>query len=585
MMTPTGLFDQYPRPQLERSQWTNLNGLWKYCICKDGDRLPDTYDGDILVPFCLESPYSKVQRQLQPDQYLYYKRHFTYTKKQGNQLLLHFGAVDYEAHVYINKVLVGKHTGGYLPFEFDISSALQEGDNEIIVRVWDPTDKGIQQKGKQKLKHGGIYYTPTSGIWQTVWLEEVPIQYIHNIKMTPCLKTETLEVQVFTDEDAMVEYEVCDGEVVITSGRCLTNNPHRIEINGPKLWTPDRPFLYTITFILDNGDLIKDKVKSYFAMRSFGMSQREDGKSYFTLNNEEIIVNGVLDQGYWPEGLYTPPNEKALKRDVELAKELGFNMMRKHIKIEPLRWYYYCDVLGMMVWQDMPSGGHPTYTHLEAVTTIWGGLRKYDKRDDTWYRKKLSKRSTKEAQKAFEGELKEMIDCLYNSPSIGAWIVFNEAWGQYDAKRIATWCMEYDKSRLVDEASGWFHQGAGHMHSTHIYNMPLYIPKTMKDRYSHQAYVVSEYGGYTLSLAEHLHNHKKTFGYGQCDSIEDFNVSLLRLMGEEVTPLVKQGCAGLVYTQLTDIEDEINGLITYDRKVVKAEQGFKDVNNKISHYL
>ncbi|WDV46313.1 glycoside hydrolase family 2 TIM barrel-domain containing protein [Clostridiaceae bacterium M8S5] len=557
---------EYPRPQMVRPKWINLNGLWEYAITPKDAQQPKEYDGTILVPFCIESLLSGVQKRLSNEEFLWYRRTFEYETLNEQKLLLHFGAVDWKANVWLNNHYLGSHTGGYLPFTFDVSNFIIDGSNELVVSVWDPTDSYWQQCGKQRSINKGIYYTPISGIWQTVWLEPVPVTYIEDIKITPDIDSELVKIICYANNNFDVRLTIIhNGEVeAISKGK--VSEEIDITIQSPQLWSPDSPFLYDVVVELMQNEQVLDRIDSYFAMRKFSVTSDSMGIRRFALNNELIFIHGPLDQGYWPDGLYTAPTDEALRYDLELTKAMGFNMTRKHIKVEPARWYYHCDKLGIIVWQDMPCSSNAAYSRMEAIFTLWSGVRIYKRDDTTRRRLKLACRDTYESRLDFESELKGVIDTLYNVPSIGMWVLFNEAWGQYDAKRITEWCKDYDSSRLIDEASGWFHQGAGDVHSLHIYNKPLYIPKNILNK---RVYVVSEYGGKTFRVEGNTWKGSKEFGYGKETSIKALTDSYISLIFNELKPITQEGCSGAVYTQLTDVEDEINGLITYDRKVVK----------------
>lgn len=572
---------EYPRPQMVRKNWINLNGQWEYAITSRQARQPKDFDGTILVPFCVESLLSGVEKRLSSKELLWYRRTFKYEVINDQRLLLHFGAVDWETQVWLNGNYLGSHTGGYLPFTFDVSNFVKDGCNELVLSVWDPTDDHWQQRGKQKSKNGGIYYTPVSGIWQTVWLEPLPKNYISNIKISPDIDNEQVEVVCHANCSLDVRITVLKDKEEISASTGQVLEQIKITMCSPQRWSPDVPFLYRLVVeLIDNGVTI-DRIDSYFAMRKYSIVTDSQDIKRLALNNKPIFMHGLLDQGYWPDGLYTAPTDEALKYDIKLTKALGFNMVRKHIKVEPARWYYHCDKAGLIVWQDMPCGGSEAYSRMEAYLTLWSGLRIY-KRDDTTKRRfKQAKRDSVESRLDFERELKEMVDALYNVPSIAMWIPFNEAWGQYDAKRIAKWCKDYDRLRLVDEASGWFHQGGGDVHSLHIYQKPLYISKKILNN---RVYVISEYGGKTLRIEGHTWKGKKEIGYGKETTVQALTDSYTSLISNELRPIAKEGCSGTVYTQLSDVEDEINGFVTYDREVLKVDvDRIAKINNSITY--
>lgn len=551
---------EYPRPQMKRAQWTNLNGQWKYaiteCLADISDpgavdtpcSVPPTWDGQITVPFSPEYPLSGVERTVMPHQTLWYQRDFTVTPEGNARTLLHFGAVDQTCRVAVNGVEVGGHSGGYLPFTLDITEALRSGINTLTVAVRDVTDSAWLTHGKQALDRGGIWYTPQAGIWQTVWLEEVPKEYIARVAFTPQPDLESVEIIVEANVNAEASVTI-QGETFTVP----TNTPFVKQIPGLPLWSPQSPSLVDARITLG-----EDSVDSYFAMRTF---EAKDGK--FLLNGEPIMVLGVLDQGYWPDGGYTAPSDKALLYDIETMKDMGFNTLRKHIKVEPLRWYYHCDRLGMMVWQDMPNGGRRPRKSLmngRVLLPFWmpdkpGGV--------------LGRQDADGCQ-PFEAELREMITVLSPSPSVVLWVPFNEGWGQFDAARIARLTRSLDHSRPVDHASGWFDQGAGDVRSVHLYFRPPFLLGRGFARRDHRTLALTEYGGFSLPVDGHTWG-EATFGYAKYSAADDFQKAFLKLH-ERLIPVVKErGLRALIYTQLSDVEDEINGLVTYDRAVVKID--------------
>jgi beta-galactosidase/beta-glucuronidase len=579
-VTPDNVLPEYPRPQAVRERWLNLNGLWDYAIRDiEEDEIPRRYDGTILVPFPVEAPLSGVQKPLLPDQKLWYRRTFTVPEEwAGRKVLLHFGAVDWKAEVWVNGAAAGEHTGGFYPFSMDITSLLREEVNELVVAVWDPTDAYGQERGKQVLKPGGIFYTAVSGIWQTVWLEPVPSSYISAFRLTPDIDREELRLQVtlggesggFTVEAAAFE----DGHE-IAAVRGSAGSELRLKVKSPRLWSPDNPFLYDLQIrLLDGRRQVADRVESYFGMRKFSVAEDGRGIRRLCLNNRPLFQNGLLDQGYWPDGLYTAPTDEALKYDIEMAKKLGFNMIRKHIKVEPARWYYHCDRLGMIVWQDMINGGgkHRLFHHV-IRPMIAPGLRVNDRR----YR--AAGRAEKANRDNFKKELNEMIDSLYNYPCIGMWVIFNEGWGQFDADEISAWVQRCDPSRYIDHASGWHDQGAGDVKSIHTYFFRLKMPPQ-----DHRAVIISEYGGYSYSEKGHLWREGRQFGYKKFASREDLTGACLALIKDQLKPTIARGLSGAVYTQLTDVETETNGLLTYDRKVLKVDlAALRRLNEELSY--
>jgi len=557
---------EYPRPQMTRPRWANLNGLWEYAILPREAAAPQTFDGPILVPYAVESLLSGVQKPLLPDQRLWYKRTFMDPRPGwgDGRVLLHFGAVDYECQAWLNGAPLGTHRGGYLPFTFDITAALRPGENELLVSVWDPTDTGMQQRGKQVLKPNGIWYTPISGIWQTVWLEGVPALSIESLKLTPDLDGGTLRVEVRLrgEEDAglRVEVEAYSGGQAVAGGSWPADRALHLAIPEPHAWSPADPHLYDLTVRLTRGGQVLDEVGSYFAMRKFGLSPDENGHLRFTLNNRPLFLYGPLDQGYFPDGLYTPPSEAAMLFDIEATQRLGCNLIRKHIKVEPLRWYAACDRLGLIVWQDMPSGGR-----IDGSVVAFLALAFNFRRPDTFWLRRAG-RDDPANRAEYHAELQGMLDHLHNAACIAAWVPFNESWGQFNAAETARWVKEYDPTRLVDHVSGWFDQGKGDFQSKHIYFKKLFRPRP--DR---RAFVISEFGGYSLLIRGHAWDENQKFGYRFLETKEALTAAYLKLLEDEVRLLIPQGLTAAIYTQTTDVEIEINGYLTYDRAVEKMD--------------
>lgn len=563
---PQNVLPEYPRPQMVRSEWKNLNGLWNYAIRPLGEQ-PAAFDGEILVPFAVESSLSGVGERLGSKSELWYERTFEISPKwNGKRILLHFGAVDWKADVWVNGISVGSHTGGYTPFSFDITAALAKGENTLRVRVWDPTDEGYQPRGKQVNNPNGIWYTPVSGIWQTVWLEAVPQQYIREVRTTPDLDRKTFRVEVpvcNAQPGDLVEVTLYDGGTEVASARALNGATVELSLTDPKCWSPDSPFLYDMKVaLLRNGRRI-DAVESYAAMRKFSTLRDKNGIVRLALNNKPLFQFGPLDQGWWPDGLYTAPTDEALAFDVIKTKELGYNMIRKHVKVEPARWYYHCDKAGMIVWQDMPNGDQGPQWQMHSYFT--GEERHRSAESEACYRK----------------EWKEIIDYLYSFPSIGVWVPFNEAWGQFKGPEIAEWTKAYDPSRLVNPASGGNHYLTGDILDLHHYPQPK---MTLLD--TNRATVLGEYGGIGLVIPDHVWvKNRDNWGYTRFNSPKEVTDEYARY-ADELLRLIGCGFAAAVYTQTTDVEVEVNGLMTYDRKVVKVEEErIREINRTICNSL
>ncbi len=558
---------EYPRPIMERAEWQNLNGLWDYAILPVGRQTPSTFDGKILVPFAIESSLSGVQKKVGKENELWYQREFTVPSKwKNNRILLHFGAVDWKADIWVNDIKVGHHTGGYTPFSFDITSALKSGSNKLVVKVWDPTNDSYQPRGKQVNRPEGIWYTSVTGIWQTVWLEPVSEKYFTNVKITPDIDNKKLTIVAETNESSAsdkVEVKVMDGSKVVASGRSINHLP--VEITMPdevKLWSPDSPFLYDLEITLWSDNKPQDKVKSYAAMRKYSIKRDDKGIVRLQLNNKDMFQFGPLDQGWWPDGLYTAPTDDALKFDIQKTKDFGFNMIRKHVKVEPARWYMHCDRLGMIVWQDMPSGDRgPQWQPRQYFNGV------------EWLR-------SPESEANYRKEWKEIIDFLYSYPCVGVWVPFNEAWGQFKTKEIAEWTKQYDPSRLVNPASGGNHYPVGDILDLHNYPQPdLYLYDGQR------ATVLGEYGGIGWAVKGHLWEPDRNWGYVQFNSSKEVTDEYVKYAGQ-LKELIKHGFSAAVYTQTTDVEVEVNGLMTYDREVIKMdEQRIKQVNSEICNIL
>lgn len=557
LMTPWGehldencILTEYPRPQMRRNSYLNLNGRWEYAIT-DSDESPRRWDGTILVPFSPESALSGVGRSLQPGQTLWYRREVIVPQgfiPADGRLLLHFGAVDQEAAVYWNGRLLGRHMGGYNAFTLDATDALGPR-NSLVVRVHDDTDASFHSRGKQKTRRGGIWYTPQSGIWQTVWMEAVPRHYIESLRIVPLFDQSAVEVMVRCSQPLQCEATVDGRTVPFTSGE-----PARIPMPDFRAWSPEDPYLYDLSVTLG-----EDRVESYFGMRKIEVRADRGGVKRLFLNGEPYFQSGLLDQGYWPDGLYTAPSDEALIYDIQTAKAMGFNLLRKHIKVEPMRWYYHCDRLGMLVWQDMPSGGGK-YRFSTITLPLVTGIH----RRDNHYR--AFARASSQGRGEYMDELEEMVGQLFNAPSVVLWVPFNEGWGQFDSTLVMERLRALDPTRPVDPASGWHDQGAGELRSLHVYFKPFRFRRDRRGR----ALALSEFGGYNLRVDGHCFN-QKDYGYRRLPDAAALWRDFSRLYEREVLPAVPRGLCASVYTQLSDVEDELNGLMTYDRRVVKLD--------------
>lgn len=558
---------EYPRPQFKRESFFCLNGPWQYCINTSGE-LPEQYEGEIIVPFSPESYLSGVGKKLLPKEFLFYKKTFSLPEQfKLPRTLLHFGAVDHSCACYVNGKEVGRHEGGYLPFTFDISDYIKKTDNEIVLSVKDYSDGRGAQTGKQRLKRGGIWYTAQSGIWQTVWMENIAKDYIEKIYITPHFDNSKISVQVVPQGELVNLRAQVFFQGNFVAQKDFEGLSAEIELKDFFAWTPKQPNLYDLKITCQS-----DSIVSYFAMRKFSIEEKE-GIKRACLNNEPFFFNGLLDQGYWPEGLYTAPTDEALCYDIEKMKELGFNTLRKHIKVEPMRWYYYCDKIGMLVWQDMVSGGFKYKSGVIAYLPFSGKTIKD-------YKYKTFARKTKASREAFINEYKQMCELLYNVPCIAVWVPFNEGWGQFDANAVAAYTKMYDTTRLVDHASGWHDQGGGDFCSRHVYFKKARFAPDKFER----AVALTEFGGYGLKERGHVFNEKKTFGYKNFKNSAALTKAYQKLYKKEIIPQLKKGLCASIYTQVSDVEDEINGLLTYDRKVLKVDaQVIKDINEQLTY--
>ena len=564
---------EYPRPAMRRDSCEILNGPWQYAITQTAE-YPAAWQGSILVPYSPEAPASGVGRTLQPGQWLHYHRLFAPPAGEGGRVLLHFGAVDYACAVQVNGHLAGGHRGGYWPFTLDITDLLNgTGRNSLWVAVQDPTGHGTQARGKQTLKPGGMFYPAQSGIWQTVWLERVPDNYIQTLTVTPDYDARTVTVRVHTAKPggavnlwAMVRA----GGVTIAEdwGSDGADQDGEVTLNIPEEhffpWSPDTPFLYDLTVGTNQGEEAGlDTVHSYFALRKWSCAPDAHGVLRFCLNDKPILLNGLLDQGYWPEGLYTPPSDAAVERELSEVKALGFNLLRKHAKIEPQRWYYHCDRLGLIVWQDMVNGG--SAYNLWFVTYLTNVLQPLLRRfPDGKAAYSLLSRAKPAGREEYAHELADTVQALRCHPCIACWVPFNEGWGQFDAGKAVQALRTLDGTHLVDEASGWFDQGGGDVHSLHNYFYPLRI------RPQKRTVALSEYGGIAWPMPGH-EPPRKTYGYGTAKDRQELTARYKKLQLKTVLPQLEKGLSALVYTQLTDVEDEVNGLFTYDRAAVKPD--------------
>lgn len=565
---PNNVLPEYPRPLIERSQWTNLNGLWDYAIAPRGMAEPASFDGKILVPFCVESSLSGVMKEVGDANELWYKREFTVPSNwKGKNIKLNFGAVDWKADVFVNDILIGSHKGGFAPFSFDITPFLGgKSKHKLVVRVWDPTDKGFQPRGKQVNEPEGIWYTPVTGIWQTVWLEPVAANHITAVKTIPCIDSGSLNVTVSTSKcstNDIVEVKLLDKGQVVASAKGLAGNELRLGVKNPTLWDTKNPYLYDMKVSVSSAGRVVDEVKSYTAFRKISAKRDANGLMRMQLNNKDLFHMGPLDQGWWPDGLYTAPTDEALYYDIKKTKDWGFNMIRKHVKVEPARWYYHCDKEGILVWQDMPSGD---------MGNQWAPHQ---------YNGGTDKKRTQESIDNFYQEWKEIMDLCISNPSVVVWVPFNEAWGQFGTEKAAEWTKTYDPSRLVNPASGGNHRPCGDILDLHNYPGPKMF---LFD--AERVNVLGEYGGIGLALENHLWWNKRNWGYIQFKNEDEVTAEYVKY-AKELQGMVQRGFSAAVYTQTTDVEGEVNGLMTYDRKRIKINEAAvrkanQDIINELS---
>lgn len=568
LVDPASPLPEYPRPQLVRQEWMNLNGLWDYAIRPAGQAIPSTFDGPVLVPFAVESSLSGVQKTVGPDNELWYRRSFSVPSAwKGKQVVLHFGAVDWQSDVWINGVHVASHRGGYTPFSINLTPwLLGKGDQKLVVRVWDPSNQGFQPRGKQVTRPGGIWYTSVTGIWQTVWLEPVETVFISRLVTVPDVDGGTVEVTPVVEgtfpTGSLVEVTASLGGRPVSKGRAVPGMGVLLDIPNASLWSPETPVLYDLEARLVVGGRTVDEVTSYFGMRKISTRRDANGIVRLQLNNRDYFQFGPLDQGWWPDGLYTAPTDEALKFDITKTKEFGFNTIRKHVKVEPARWYYHCDREGMLVWQDMPNGdsgpGWQPETYFNGTEAV----------------------RTPESEENFKREWREIINLLISNPCVVTWVPFNESWGQFKTPEIVAWTKSYDPSRLVNPASGGNHYQVGDMLDTHHYPDP---ELTLLD--GSRACVLGEYGGIGLALEGHLWVNDRNWGYVQYKTTAEATEAYMKY-AQKLIKLIRSGFTAAIYTQTTDVEIEVNGLMTYDRRVMKLDvERIKTVNHQICKSL
>jgi beta-galactosidase/beta-glucuronidase len=563
---PQNVLPEYPRPLLQRDAWANLNGLWDYAIKPIGENTPTKYDGKILVPFCIESSLSGVQKKVGEDNELWYHRTFKVPSKWSKKdVLLNFGAIDWRADVYLNGQHIATHEGGYTPFSVNITPFLKKGEQDLAIRVYDATDHSYQPCGKQSIQQGKIFYTSVTGIWQTVWMEPVNATHINNVSMVSDVKGSRINftVDATNSEGKMALVKLLDNGQTVATAKTAVGQKIALTVQNPKLWSPDSPFLYDVEVsLLSSNGKVLDKAKSYTAFREISKIRDDDGIYRFLLNGKKTFMFGPLDQGWWPDGLYTAPTDEALKFDIEKTKQWGFNMIRKHVKVEPARWYYYCDKLGMLVWQDMPSSDRGGYwdpkTDQQVVTSKWAPFE---------YGTGVDRQRSAASKDNYYREWKDVMNFCSNNPSVVVWIPFNEAWGQFDTEKVVAWTQQQDPSRLVNPASGGNHFQCGDIMDIHHYPNPkrfyLYDPMRIT--------VLGEFGGIGMPVEDHTWKGRDGWGYVQFKTSEEVTNEYIKF-AKELETLARRGYSGGVYTQTTDVEGELNGIMTYDRKVVKMDE-------------
>ena len=566
-VSPENALPEYPRPQMERKDWANLNGLWEYAITEKGEAEPEQFDGEILVPFAVESSLSGVQKTINEKQELWYKRTFSIPSSwNGKHVRLNFGAADWQTDVFVNDIFIGSHRGGYAPFSFDITPFMEKGsEQKLVVRVWDPTDKGFQPLGKQFQTPMGILYSSVTGIWQTVWIEPVDDNYVTAVKSIPDIDRSTVEVTIQTSGEQandIVEAKLFDDGVFVSSARGLAGKALRLPVKKQKLWSPESPFLYGLEITLSRSGKVIDKVTSYTAMRKISSAKDANGIVRLQLNNRNILMFGILDQGYWPDGLYTAPTDEALLYDIKKTRDFGFNMIRKHAKTEPARWYYHCDKEGMLVWQDMPGGeiGGNAFSAKE-------------------YNGGTDKIRTKESRDNFFHEWTEVMNLCVSNPSVVVWIPFNEGWGQFETDKVVEFTKSIDPSRLVDPSSGGNHRPTGDMLDLHNYPEPLMF---LYD--SIRVTAMGEYGGIGWAVKGHCWV-EGCFGAIWVENSDEATKQYIKYTND-IQQFVGKGMSAAVYTQLTDVESEANGLLTYDRAELKMDEAkVREANQSVINEL